>query len=180
VLDLAIRPELDAYVDPWCQSFVAFASLRGYWQDELRGHRAALTVAERRGDRARQARGHLGIAIVHLRLTDPATAERHFQLSLDAYQEIGDLVGAGHVNSNLARLKDADNRPGEALRLAEEALRQYTAAGHGVFRARAMSGLGWYQAKAGDQDAALRSGLEALTLLRQIVRLARRPPRTRL
>ncbi|MBU2668099.1 helix-turn-helix transcriptional regulator [Actinoplanes bogorensis] len=168
VLDIAMRPELDAYVEPWCQSFVAFASLRGHWADELRGHRAALTVAERHGDRARQGRGHLGIAIVHLRLSDPETAERHFRLALDAYEKVGDLVGAGHVNSNLARLKDAADRPGEALVLGWAALQQYTAAGHGVFRARALSGLGWYQAKAGDHAGALRSGLEALTLLRDI------------
>ncbi|MFG2049458.1 ATP-binding protein [Micromonospora sp. NPDC048935] len=168
VLEIATLPEFDAYVDPWCQSFVAFASLRGHWQEELRGHRAALAVAQRRGDAARQARGHLGIAVVHSRLTEVETAERHFRFALDAYEKVGDLIGAGHVYSNLARMQDADGRHDEALRLAEEALRRYTAADHRPFRARALSGVGWYQAKTGDRDGALRSGIEALALLREI------------
>jgi tetratricopeptide (TPR) repeat protein/transcriptional regulator with XRE-family HTH domain len=167
MLDVATELRFDAYVGPWCQAFLSFATLRGHWRDELRGHRATLTVEERRGDLAGQARGHLGIAVVQLRLTEHADAERHLRLALDLFTRAGDLVGAGHANSNLARLMDGIGRHPEALRHEGEALRLYTEAGHAAYRARALSGYGWYQATTGDHEGALRSGLEALALLRE-------------
>ncbi|MFI7597786.1 tetratricopeptide repeat protein [Actinoplanes sp. NPDC049681] len=168
MLDVAMEPGFEAYVDPWCQSFVSFAYLRGLWQDELHGHRAALAVAQRRDDLPLQARAHLGMAVVHIRTSEQAAAEEHFRLALDAYDRLGDQVGAGHVHSNLARIDDANGRPGTALHHGEQALRLYTEAGHRTFRARSLSGLSWYRARAGDHDGALRSGIEALALLREL------------
>ncbi|GHE37173.1 hypothetical protein GCM10017673_44660 [Streptosporangium violaceochromogenes] len=168
MLDVAVEQGFDAYVAPLDWAFVSFANLRGHWHDELRGHRGALTVAERRGDLAGQGRSHLAMATVYTRIGEVGPAERHYRLALDIFERIGDLVGCGHVHSNLARVHEAEARHEAALHHSQEALRLYTKADHPRFRARALSGVGWYQVAVGGYTAALKSCTEALASLREI------------
>ncbi|WP_204053259.1 ATP-binding protein [Microbispora siamensis] len=168
MLDVTVEQGFDAYVAPLAWAFVPFANLRGHWHDELRGHRGALAVAERRKDLAGQGRSHLAMAAVYTRIGETGPAERHYQLALDIFERIGDLVGGGHVHSNLARIREVETRHEAALRHSQEALRLYTKADHPRFRARALSGVGWYQVAVGDYTAALGFCTEALTSLREI------------
>ncbi|MEH1165282.1 helix-turn-helix transcriptional regulator [Micromonospora sp. CPCC 205539] len=168
MLDVAVEHGFDAYVAPLAWAFVPFAHLQGHWHDELRGHRGALTVAERQADLAVQGRSHLGIAAVYTRIGDTEPAERHYRLALDIFEQLGDLVGGGHVHSNLARIVDARGRHEAALGHAQQALHFYTQADHPRFRARALSGVGWYQVVVGDHAAALATGTQALPLLREV------------
>lgn len=168
MLDVAVEQGFDAYVAPLAWAFVPFSNLRGHWHDELRGHRGALTVAERRNDLAGQGRSHLAMAAVYTRIGETGPAERHYQPALDIFERIGDLVGGGHVHSNLARTRELEARHEAALHHSQEALRLYSEADHPRFRARALSGVGWYRVGVGDYTAALRFCTEALTSLREI------------
>jgi DNA-binding SARP family transcriptional activator/Tfp pilus assembly protein PilF len=144
-----------------------FLDRQGRWQDRLSVHTAALTAAQRLGDRAGQAHMRLGLANTYARMSRFEDAREGMEHALTLLTEIGDSAGQANVHLNLAFVeRSLEDRPG-ALEHMEAALELYTIDGNLAGRARALHEIGWSHAQDGDYQLAYARCQQALELLQE-------------
>lgn len=144
-----------------------FLDRQGRWQDRLSVHTAALTAAQRLGDRAGQAHMRLGLANTYARMARFEDAREGLEQALTLLTEIGDSAGQANVHLNLAFVeRSLDDRP-RALEHMEAALELYTIDGNLAGRARALHEIGWSHAQDGDYQLAYTRCQQALELLQE-------------
>ncbi|WP_030620400.1 tetratricopeptide repeat protein, partial [Streptomyces achromogenes] len=97
------------------------------------------------------------------RLTD---GEGYLARAADGFRACGDRPGEAAALSGLSRLRVADGRPEEAVRLARQGVEMYDAMGHALRGANARYALALALAASGERDAALRLLDEALEVFR--------------
>ncbi|MDN3265534.1 BTAD domain-containing putative transcriptional regulator [Streptomyces sp. CSDS2] len=95
-----------------------------------------------------------------------ADGERHLARAADGFRACGDRPGEAAALSGLSRLRVADGRPEEAVRLARQGVEMYDAMGHALRGANARYALALALAASGEPDAALRLLGEALEVFR--------------
>jgi tetratricopeptide (TPR) repeat protein/transcriptional regulator with XRE-family HTH domain len=106
---------------PW--AVAPYLIAQGRWADSAATLRAALTVAERIGDRRGQGHVHYHLAHALDIAGDSEAAAAHLRQSLDAFTATGDRPGQALALYGLASALRVQNRHAEALPVAREALR---------------------------------------------------------
>ena len=141
---------------------------RGHWRDLASAQHAALTAAQRSGDRPAQARTHRDLARAYAFLGRFRDARTHLQRALELFAALGDVAGQANTHLKLGGLFAQRGRDGDALRHATTALDQFEAIGHEDGYARALNNVGWYHAKLGDHRTTLTFCQRALTLHKRL------------
>ncbi|MEU2437709.1 BTAD domain-containing putative transcriptional regulator [Streptomyces rubradiris] len=95
-----------------------------------------------------------------------ADGERHLARAADGFRACGDRPGEAAALSGLSRLRVADGRPEEAVRLARQGVEMYDAMGHALRGANARYALALALAATGEPTPALRLLGEALEVFR--------------
>lgn len=152
---------------PWM--LVEYLRRSGRWQDWVATHRTGLAAAEAGGDRYSQARSHQGIGRACWRLGLYDEAQVHLQRALDMFGRLDGSVGEV-AGTHLALSTAFENRGSadKALRHAEQALALAEAVGDGLWQARALNRVGWYQALLGQPAQALEKCQQALMDIREL------------
>ncbi len=150
---LAVHWALSTYLDR-----------QGHWRDLKAVQLAALTAAERAGDRLGEALSHRGVARGCARLDEYDDADRHLRAALKLFNALGDKAGQAYTHRNLAALLEPQGRDAEALHHAQKALRLYRAVGHRAGEADTLNAVGWFHGRMGDHRQSLVCCEEALAL----------------
>ncbi len=143
-------------------ALATFFDRQGHWHDRETTQRAALSSAQRVGDRWAQAESHRGLAIAHTWLARYDDARTHLQQALDLFTDLGDRAGQACSYRTLARVWAQQGRYDRALQHDERALALYRAIDHQAGQATALNAIGWHHAHLGDYERALSYCQEAL------------------
>jgi tetratricopeptide (TPR) repeat protein len=168
VLDLATRNGLDAYAQLLAWTLTDFLQRKGYWQDQVDVHTAALAATQRLDDRKGQARAHRHLSRAYILLGRLDDAHAHYRHALDLAEQIGDASGQAHVHLNVANLLERQGRHADALDHAAKGLDLFSAVDNRSGRARARNMVGWFHARLGRHREALAHCERALEELQDI------------
>ena len=133
----------------------SFFDRQGHWQDWVASQHIGLSAARRAGDVTGQAHIHRDLGLARTRLCSYTEAHAHLRHAVDLYQQIGDHVSEANAHLDVARVFEAESRPGEALGECESALRLYRQAGQRPGEARALNAIGWYYSLLGNPSQTL-------------------------
>jgi tetratricopeptide (TPR) repeat protein/transcriptional regulator with XRE-family HTH domain len=136
---------------------------RGAWQDQIDLMRVAVTAATRLGDLSSLLIAHAYLGQAHTLQGDHEEALAQLGTALDLARTLGDDTRTAQVHQSLAVVYDRQARHVESLAHAEEAYALYRHADPKLW-AMACSTLGWYRARNGDCEQAVRDCAEALEL----------------
>ncbi|TXK43374.1 BTAD domain-containing putative transcriptional regulator [Nonomuraea sp. C10] len=164
VVEQAVAHRLDvcAWQLGWALS--TYLDRQGHWRDLKTVQLAALTAAERAGDRLGEALSHRGVARGCARLDEYDDADRHLRAALKLFNALGDKAGQAYAHRNLAALLEPQGRDAEALHHAQKALKLYRAVGHRAGEADTLNAVGWFHGRMGDHRQSLVCCEEALAL----------------
>lgn len=149
-------------------SLTTFLDWGGHWNDREHTQRVALAAACRVGDRAAEARSHLGLGIAEIWLGRHAGAEDQLRQALARFEELGDDDGLAHTYRNFARVSAVQGRHRAALPHDWKALSFFRATGDRCGQARTLNAIGWHLAHLGEPEQALVYGEQALALQQRI------------
>jgi tetratricopeptide (TPR) repeat protein len=145
-----------------------FFERRGLWHGWLEALTAALSAAERLGDRRALAYSHRGLGRAHQWLGDYADADLHHRQALAHFTHLGDRLGQARVWHSLGRLAELRGQLEEALSCTQSGLELFRSVGDRPGIAKALNGVGWYHCLLGDYRQALDCCGEALLLLQEL------------
>ncbi|MGP3968404.1 AfsR/SARP family transcriptional regulator [Streptomyces sp. 6N223] len=168
---LAARSGFDTHAWQLAGAAWGFLSQEGRSDDQAAMHHIALQAAERLSDPAAAAHAHVGLAQALIRLGQDGESEAHLRQALALFGGLGDHIGQGGQGVcyvYLSVLEDRCGRYAEGLRLSEEALRLYRAAGDRAGEGRTLNNVGWFHAQLGAYGEALRCCEEALAIHREL------------
>jgi tetratricopeptide (TPR) repeat protein/transcriptional regulator with XRE-family HTH domain len=144
-------------------AMAGFLETRGYWDQGLVLHQAALAAARRAGDRAGQALALMLLSPMQLMTEDTPAAAASATRALQLYRDLGDRAGQADAFEQIGFLHlMSDDYPAAAAEL-RQALELYCDLGHRRGQGDALTYLGELQSITGDYPAAaacLRQGLE--------------------
>jgi tetratricopeptide (TPR) repeat protein len=132
---------------------------RGEHDAALERFERALQLFREQGD-VRATADVLGSLANQLRAADPAAAKRYAEESLEAFERLGDALGASEALQTLAGLAGGER----AAELLEDALARSREAGDPWGTARALDGLARLALGAGERERARTLATEALAL----------------
>jgi len=168
ILTLAVDAGYDTYAWqlPW--TMVDFFEFSGHWQDWTTTQRIAIAAAQRRGDRAAEARCGRALGYAYARNGRDNDALHQLRRALQLFRNMGDSIGEARTHQDLSWLLDRQNRPALALRHDQIALRLYEQTGHVRGQANALNAIGWLHAELGDHLKAVDYCGQALILQHQL------------
>jgi tetratricopeptide (TPR) repeat protein len=144
-------------------AMAGFLETRGYWDQGLVLHQAALAAARRAGDRAGQARALMLLSPMQAMTEDPPAAAASATEALRLYRALGDRAGQADALTMIGLLHTfTDDFPAAAAELGQ-ALELFGDLGHRRGQGSALSYLGTVHRYTGDYPAAaacLRQALE--------------------
>jgi tetratricopeptide (TPR) repeat protein/transcriptional regulator with XRE-family HTH domain len=147
-------------------AMAGFVGIRGYWDQGLVLHQAALAAARRAGDRAGQARALILLSPMQAMTEDEPAAAASATRALQLYRDLGDRTGQAAALHMIGFLHSvADNYPAAAAEL-RQALELFRALGHRRGQAVALIDLGQVHRNTGDYPAAAACDRQALELYR--------------
>jgi tetratricopeptide (TPR) repeat protein/transcriptional regulator with XRE-family HTH domain len=159
-----------ATAQPWYALSIAaamagFLETRGYWEQGLVLHQAALGAARRAGDQAGTARALMLLSPMQLMAKDAPAAASATQ-ALQLYRDLGDRAGQAQALTQLGYLHAvADDYPAAAAEL-RQALELFCDLGHRRGQSDALNTLGQVHLNTGDYRAAAAELRQALELSR--------------
>jgi transcriptional regulator with XRE-family HTH domain/tetratricopeptide (TPR) repeat protein len=143
-----------------------FLDIRGYWDQGLALHRAALAAARQAGDRAGQAYALISLANMQNMTGDSAAAAASATAALQLYHDLGDQAGQAAALVRIGYLHQAtDDYPAAAAEL-RQALDLFRALGHRRGQGDALNNLGQVHLYTGDYPAAAACQRQAAKLYR--------------
>jgi transcriptional regulator with XRE-family HTH domain/tetratricopeptide (TPR) repeat protein len=143
-----------------------FLATRGYWDQGLVLHQAALAAARRAGDRAGQARALLLLSDMQAMTEDEPAAIASATGALQLSRDLGDRAGQASALTMIGFLHMvADDYPAAAAELGQ-ALELFRALGHRRGHGDALIYLGQVHRSTGDYPAAAACDRQALELYR--------------
>ena len=141
-----------------------FLQTRGYWDQGLVLHQAALAAARRAGDRAGQARALMLLSPMQTMTEDPRAASASATRALQLYRELGDRAGQAAALHMIGFLHTVtDDFPAAAAELGQ-ALELFRSLGHRRGQGDALHYLGIVHRFTGDYPAAAACHRQALEL----------------
>jgi tetratricopeptide (TPR) repeat protein/transcriptional regulator with XRE-family HTH domain len=147
-------------------AMAAFLDARGYWDQALAVHQAALAAARRAGDRPGQARALMLLSGPQFRTDDRAAAVAGARQALALYRDLDDRAGQAWALINLGFWHQVAGEYPSAAACHQQALELYRGFGERYSQAGAITGLGVVQQETGDYRAAAASYQQALELCR--------------
>jgi DNA-binding SARP family transcriptional activator len=145
----------DAHAWQLAWTLETYLNRQGHRDDLAATQRIALAAGLRLGDRAAQARAHLGLGLVELDAGRLDAATRHFGQAGDLFRAVGDHNGQARIQLNLAVASARSGRAGDALDYARGSLESFRTAGNRTGQARALNSIGWYHVQLGDYERSL-------------------------
>jgi DNA-binding SARP family transcriptional activator/tetratricopeptide (TPR) repeat protein len=164
----AARAGFHRHVCQLAWTLFTFLHRQGHWHERAATQRAALAAAERLEDQAEQARAHRNLAVSQADLGRYDDAYRHLRHALDLAGEAGDKIGLGWTHYCRNLVNSIEGRTADALESAQQALRQFEAAGDRAGQAIALTDVGWYHGRLGDHQRALTLLERALALHQEL------------
>ena len=141
-----------------------FLQTRGYWDQGLVLHQAALAAARRAGDRAGQARALMLLSPMQTMTEDPRAASASATRALQLYRELGNRAGQAAALHMIGFLHTVtDDFPAAAAELGQ-ALELFRSLGHRRGQGDALHYLGIVHRFTGDYPAAAACHRQALEL----------------
>jgi len=165
-IEQAVAAGFDAHAYLLSWSLADFLDRRGNWHDWVTAQQAALTAANRLGDRALQARTERGLGRAYTELGALPEARAHFERALGLDRELGHRVGQANTYLAMARVDEYQGRYAQAIGHAQQGLDLLREAGDTAGQARALNGIGWFHAQLGNHREAVNCCAEALDLYR--------------
>jgi DNA-binding SARP family transcriptional activator/tetratricopeptide (TPR) repeat protein len=152
-------------------TLMTFQLRQGHWQDWAGTQQAALTAAERLGDRPGQATARRGLARALGRMGRYDEADEQFRAALDLFVELDDPAGEATTHDNLSHVLAVQGRRPEAIVHARRSVELYRRAGRLDGLASALNSVGWMLAQdipEGGSAEPITYAREALDLYRQL------------
>ncbi|MES9542868.1 tetratricopeptide repeat protein [Actinomadura sp. NPDC000600] len=168
----ANRAGLNRHACQLAWALSVFLHRSGRWHDRAAAHRAALGAARRLADTAAQARAHRHLAAAEADLGRFPVAHRHYGRALDLAEAMGDLAGQAEAHYARNLTYGLQERPADALAAAQQARHLFEIAGDRIGHANALTDVGWWHARLGDQRQAVTLLQQALALHRELDNLA--------
>ena len=141
-----------------------FLQTRGYWDQGLVLHQAALAAARRAGDRAGQARALMRLSPMQAMTEDNPAAAASATRALQLYRDLGDRAGQAAALTMIGVLHTVtDDYPAAAAEL-RQALELFRGLGHRRGQGDALHYLGMVHRYTGDYPAAAACHRQALEL----------------
>jgi DNA-binding SARP family transcriptional activator/tetratricopeptide (TPR) repeat protein len=137
------------------------------WQRLAAAQERALAIATRRGDVAGLAMALQHIGWLKFQLGDTVSADRHLDEAARLAEQLGDQRLCALVGLHRAYVWQLQDRVGEALTEARQALRLYQAIGDSRGEARALYAIGWCLIQLGDHQQAIHFSSRALMVDRE-------------
>jgi DNA-binding SARP family transcriptional activator len=150
----------------WCLD--TFLHRRGNRPDLIEIWEIASQAARRLGNRAVEARAHMGLAHAYLMLGKYDEADSQLQQALDRAVAGGDTFAMAFTHRVMAQVQWRRGDLHEALRHAETMLAMLRETDRPRWLATAHNAVGWYRALLGDHRAAVTHCTEALGVYRQL------------
>jgi tetratricopeptide (TPR) repeat protein/transcriptional regulator with XRE-family HTH domain len=145
-----------------------FLETRGYWDQGLVLHQAALAAAHRAGDRAGQAHAFMMLSAMQAMTEDIPAAVASATRALQLYRDLGDRAGQAAALTMIGFLHQvSDDYPAAAAEL-RQALELFGDLGHRRGQGDALNCLGVVHRYTGDYPAAAACHWQALELFRDI------------
>jgi tetratricopeptide (TPR) repeat protein len=167
-LRLASAAGFDTHAYQLAWTLADFFSRRGHWRELAEGQRAALTAAERLGDRMAQALAHRILGSTYTRLGRYDDARAHLEQAVQIFGELDDRTGEASAQLHMSEMFERLGRHADALHHARNALDLGRAAGNQRWQARGLNAIGWYHGLLGEYDQALVHCRQALQLQQAI------------
>jgi len=142
--------------------------LSGRWPERSHVQRVALAAAQRRGDRAWQARIHRDLSITLALQDELDLSLNHAQSALSLDVDLGDEYGQARTHSAMCLLMERSGRYPEALGHARTSLDLFLRTDNRTAQAYAYNTLGWYQTLVGSHREAVDNCRSAIDLLRDL------------
>jgi tetratricopeptide (TPR) repeat protein/transcriptional regulator with XRE-family HTH domain len=147
-------------------AMAGFLATRGYWDQGLVLHQAALAAARRDGDRAGQAGALMLLSPMQLMTEDKPAAAASAARALRLYRDLGDQAGQAAALTQMGFLHQVtDDYPAAAAEL-RQALELFCDLGHRRGQGDALNDLGKVHHWTGDYPAAAACLRQALELYR--------------
>ena len=162
-IELAARDGHEAYTWALVWTLAEHLHRQGHWYDWVTAGRTALDAAQRVADRPGQAISHRGLGNAYAMLASYDHAGQHYRRALELYSP-DDHIGQAHTLHNLAAVSVKEQRIGDALGHAREALRLYRIAEHRHGQVKSLNSVGFCHALLGDHDEAIACCRQALSL----------------
>jgi tetratricopeptide (TPR) repeat protein/transcriptional regulator with XRE-family HTH domain len=143
-----------------------FLQTRGYWDQGLVLHQAALVAARRAGDRPGQARALMGLSPMQLMTGDPPAAIARAAGALQLYRGLGDRAGQADALTMVGFLHQVIDDYSVAATALGQALELFGDLGHERGQGDALNNLGFMHRYTGDYPAAAACLRQALVFYR--------------
>jgi tetratricopeptide (TPR) repeat protein/transcriptional regulator with XRE-family HTH domain len=127
-----------------------FLDLEGCWPESATAQQAALASAQRAGNTEAQARIHLVLSHVCMRLDAGHDAQAHLEHALRLYEQIRDRISQARVHVAFSLISNRQGRHHDAFAHAQQGLILYWSAGHQAGLAQALNAMGWSEAHLAD------------------------------
>jgi len=152
----------------WLLAWVleTYQDYQGQWAEQEALWNAALTAADRLGDRAKQARAYRGLGLLLTRVHRYPEAHDALRQALDRYRD--DATGQAHTLRALNWVYECEDRHREALDCALRAYDLFRRGGDRYGQARALNSAGWNHTRLGELPQALECCERALALHQEI------------
>jgi tetratricopeptide (TPR) repeat protein/transcriptional regulator with XRE-family HTH domain len=143
-----------------------FLYARGYWDQGLVLHQAAVAAARQAGDRPGQARALLLLAQMQVMTEDLPAAAASAARALELYRDLGDRAGQAAALAAIGSLHGVTDDYPAAATAQRQALELYRDLGHRRGQGDALDSLGTLHRHTGDYPAAAACHRQALELYR--------------
>ena len=164
LIALAEDAGLDEHIWKLAWACSEYLERQGKWDIQVSVQQAALSAAQRSGDRTGLTHAHRSLGMGYARLLRFDQANVHLDHALTASGQLGDHHAQARIHNNTGWVLELQGRYVEAIDHARQALDLYRATGHHSGQANALNNIGWYQALNGDYAAAIVNCQQALAI----------------
>ncbi|MEU7073920.1 BTAD domain-containing putative transcriptional regulator [Streptomyces narbonensis] len=168
LLQTAVRQKLDRRVTGLAWTLKEHLCRQEYWPEAITALTPALEVAQRQGDRLKEARCLRGLGSIHIGLDHRRRALDHLERASALFEELGvagEQVRALFVTA-MALFRFGRHR--EALAPAEQGLALARSTGNQLWTAECLNGLSWLHSNMGRPEEGLVHGEEAIALYQRL------------
>ena len=149
-------------------AMAGFLDARGYWDQGLVLHQAALAAARQAGDRPGQAHALLLLSVTQMMTEDPLAAAAAQRQALELYRDLGDQAGQAAALTAIGFLHMTTDHYPDAAAAQRQALELFRDLGHRRGQGDALNGLGTVHRYTGDYPAAAACHRQALEIYRDL------------
>jgi tetratricopeptide (TPR) repeat protein/transcriptional regulator with XRE-family HTH domain len=140
----------------------------GSWAEAVTRHSAAVSAAQRLGDRLGEANALDDLGDVRWRTGDYPNAIDVFGRALDIYRDLGDQLGEANALSNIGVVRHLTGDFPGATQALEQALDIYRSLGNRLGEAKSLTFLGDVLRMTGDHPAAVQALQQAMSSYREL------------